>query len=109
MLPSLIGAQIGRFIRSLGRISWVWVILIALGAYYTFQAGNQYGTYARAYRAVVAELAKKNKELEAARTDDERELPRLEVLRDVATARASGNKTCPVDKDLAGKLNAIGE
>lgn len=89
------------------------LVLGAVGAlfiaYYAYQAGNQYGPSARAYKAVVAELNAKNKELEQAKKEDESDLPILDAARAAAAADASGLVTCKASKDAAKKINAVRE
>lgn len=97
----------GGFIKSLGGLSLVWLLLAGAGGYYAYKAGNEYGSYARAYRSMAKELEAKNKELEIARTDDETQIPILEAARDTALKGAIGIKTCPATKDVAKHLNAI--
>mgnify|MGYP000202062696 CR=1 FL=1 len=78
-------------------------------AYYSYHAGNQYGSYARAYRAVVAELEAKNKELESQKTADEKEIAALEKARDAAAEGAKDLKTCKATKAQAKTINAVKE
>lgn len=92
------------------KITW---IVLAAGAFwaYGYHVGNQHGAYARAYRAIVAELAAKNKELKALSTVDAKETAAEDAARDAAHAAAvktlgAGPKAT---KDQAKLLNAIGE
>lgn len=98
----------GAIIRS--KIFWLVLAASAVGAY-VFHLGNQHGSYARAYRAVVAELASKNKQLKALQSDDEAEVAAEDAALDKAhdaavKALGSGSKATKAQADL---LNSIGE
>lgn len=101
----LLGSAI---IRS--KIFWLVLAASAVGAY-VFHLGNQHGSYARAYRAIVAELAIKNAELKALASMDTQETETEDQARDAAHAAAvKVVGTSPkVTKDQAKLLNAIGE
>ena len=89
-----------------------WVLLLgvaALGGYYVFQAGNQYGTYAREYHKIVRELEQKNEELLAQKTEDEKALREATRARDDAVAAAKGLTTCKATKEHAKRINAVKE
>ena len=92
----------------LAKIGFIGVVC-AGGFAYIFHLGDVHGSNARAYRAVVAELKTKNTELQAARADDERQIPILEAARNAAHAAALGAKTCAASKDTAKRLSAIRE
>ena len=77
---------------------------------YVFHLGNQHGSYARAYKAVVAELAEKNKELIVLKELDTKEIVANDAAREQAHATAAvGLKTCPASKATAAKVNKIRE
>lgn len=80
-----------------------------VSSFYVYHAGNTYGSYARAYKAVVAELAAKNAELAVQKKEDAAEIASLEKAREAATAGAKDLKTCKVTKDQAKRINAVRE
>lgn len=84
-------------------------VIAAVIAYYSFQAGNEYGAYARAYREVVAELEDKNKQLDRERKEDEKQLAELAKAREDAAKAGSTVQTCKATKDQAKKINAVRE
>lgn len=98
----------GALLRS--KLFW---LILAAGALWAHGVhfGNQHGSYARAYRAIVAELAAKNKELKALKASDEKETAAEDTARDAAHAAAlktlgNGPKATKAQAKL---LNAIGE
>ena len=95
---------------------WPWLALglaLAFGGLKGYDLGNRYGKNARAYHAVVAELARKNVELETLKHQDEREIAEANAARDVATEHATAALrnlgSCPASKAQAELLNKIGE
>lgn len=95
---------------------WPWLALalaVLLGGLKGYDYGNRFGAYAKAYRAVAAELAQKNGELSALKARDEREIPKENTARDVATENAAAALknlgSCPVSKAQAELLNKIGD
>lgn len=91
---------------------WRWaaiaaVVLALVG--YGFYLGNAHGANARAYRAVVAELARKNAELSRLAVEDARFITEGDAARDAAFAATAGIKSCPASKALASTLSAIKE
>lgn len=81
----------------IGVLAWGWSL------------GNAHGSHARAYRAMVAEINKKNAELAVYKRRDEEELAEAEKVREAAYAQAQGLQSCPATKAVAAALNAIGE
>ena len=79
--------------------------------YIGYSTGNEYGRNARLYRAVLAELAKKNVELADLKAKDATETAEEDAARDAAHSTAIkalgvGPKATKAQADL---LNSIGE
>ena len=106
-----------KFVEALlGKLttSWVLLPLLAISAWYAYDYGDKHGSNARAYAAVVAELNKKNAELEKLAQEDARIA--LEEARKDAAAREAFNtvlpklKKCRLDAAQVKALNKmIGE
>ena len=87
----------------------VTLLLVCLAGWYGYKAGNLYGPYAEAYKAIVVELDTKNRELEKMRHEDEQALALAEAQRNAAVDAAKGLKTCAATKGQAAKINAVKE
>lgn len=83
--------------------------LMAVASWYAYKAGNEYGPYAAAYKAVVAELNSKNAELEKQKADDKVALDAADRERDAAVAKLNGLKTCKATKAQAKAINSVKE
>lgn len=91
---------------------WVLVVAIVVGIWWHgFTWGNDWGSNARAYRAVLAELAAKNKELTALQSEDARVVSEEEAASrkaDSTFAAATPRlKKLIVDADQSNALNAL--
>jgi len=102
----------------LNAITWFhlskWVLVAAaVGGvwWHGFTWGNDWGSNARAYRAVLADLAAKNKELDRLRFEDARIVSEEETASreaDSAFAEAAPRlKKMIIDADQAKALNAL--
>lgn len=88
----------------------VWVALAALFvAGYVFHLGNKYGSNARAYAAVVAELRATNAKLEILERQDAAEVAEEDHAREAAAAEASTVVSCPASKAVVTAINSVGE
>lgn len=107
------GTRLGKWLDGIaGLILSRWFLVAALmgaTAYYAYAAGNTYGPYARAYRAMVAELNTKNAELEKQKAEDERKITAAEAARDAAVEAAANVKTCKATKAQAKAINKVKE
>lgn len=89
--------------------------LVAVAAFFIgvlawgWNLGNAHGSHARAYRAMVAEINKKNAELAVFKRRDEEELAEAEKVREAAHAEAKTLVSCPASKAVVEALNRIGE
>lgn len=87
-----------------------WVALAALFvAGYVFHLGNKYGSNARAYAAVVAELRATNAKLETLEKQDAAEVPEEDRARETAAAEASTVVSCKASKEVVSAINSVGE
>lgn len=112
-LKSLLDVTL-KFVEALlGKLATSWVLLpvLAIGAWYAYDYGDKHGSNARAYAAVVAELAKKNKELEKLAREDER-IAMEEARKDAAAREAFSAvlpklKRCRLDAAQVEALNKM--
>ena len=100
------------FIPSFLFSKWTVVAVVMVGVWvHGFSWGNDIGSNARNYRAVLAELAKKNVELADLKAKDATETAEEDAARDAAHSTAikalgNGPKATKAQADL---LNSIGE
>lgn len=88
---------------------WIVIPVAMVACWYAYDYGDKYGANAKAYRAVVLELAAKNKELAEQKAEDERAVAAAEKARDDAVKAAGDVKTCKASKATAKKINAVRE
>lgn len=74
--------------------------------WYAFHAGNEYGVYAREYKAIVKELNAKNAELTNLKADDEAALKESAAKLAAAESKVSTLVTCKATKAQAKAINA---